>query len=62
LLRVTLKCAELVGLRFTSLEMGIDITDRKHSEEALKELNETLELRVKERTGERGIRVYFKWL
>ncbi len=32
------------------LEMGIDITDRKHAETALQEVNETLESRVAERT------------
>ena len=34
------------------LEMGIDITDRNRAEAALKELNETLERRIAERTAE----------
>jgi hypothetical protein len=34
------------------LEMGIDVTDRKKAESALKEANETLELRVAQRTLE----------
>jgi PAS domain S-box-containing protein len=34
------------------LEMGIDITDRKRADAALKEINETLEHRVAERTAE----------
>ncbi|MEW6569981.1 MAG: PAS domain S-box protein [Nitrospirota bacterium] len=34
------------------LEMGIDITDRKQAEKALREINETLERRVAERTAE----------
>ena len=33
------------------LKMGVDVTDRKHAEAALKELNETLEKRVAERTA-----------
>ena len=34
------------------MEMGIDITERKIAEQALKEVNETLEKRVAERTAE----------
>ena len=34
------------------LEMGIDITERRQAEKALKEINETLEQRVAERTTE----------
>ncbi len=34
------------------MEMGIDITDRKQAEAALKKVNETLEQRVAERTAE----------
>jgi PAS domain S-box-containing protein len=34
------------------LEMGVDVTDRKRAEAALKESNETLERRVAERTAE----------
>jgi PAS domain S-box-containing protein len=34
------------------LEMGIDITERRQAEKALKELNETLEQRIAQRTAE----------
>jgi len=34
------------------LEMGIDITEKKQAERALKDINETLELRITERTAE----------
>ncbi|GEM_PF-3692254 len=34
------------------MEMGIDITERRQAEEALKEINETLEQRVAERTSD----------
>ena len=39
-------------IRTHILEMGIDITEVKNAERALKELNETLEQRVADRTAE----------